>query len=89
MHCLLRSYGEAIVPLPQYLPSTCILNESKQVFAVVPGMGLAFMYFWPLFPEHPWAKYCCASVPLASGVLVILVGCGVIREPGLQGAATV
>ena len=52
-------------------------------------MGLTYMCFWPLFPDHPWARYCCASVPFASGILVVLVGIGAIWEPGLQGAASV
>lgn len=52
-------------------------------------MGMVYMAFWPLFPDHPWAPAACAAVPLLSTLAISAVGAGIVSEPALVAAASV
>mmetsp|Transcript_2527 Transcript_2527/g.7596 ORF Transcript_2527/g.7596 Transcript_2527/m.7596 type:complete len:141 (+) Transcript_2527:546-968(+) len=85
--CMLTSVVIMLVLTQSYRLG--LLSRKVARKAIHFSMGMTYMCFWPTFPEQPWARYCCASVPLASGIVVILVGSGFVREPALHGATSV
>lgn len=56
--------------------------------AIHMSMGTSYLLFWPTFPDLPLARYFCATVPLCSVLLVLLVGSGALKSQALLGAAS-